>query len=85
MSGPPPGRRAPALRSLTERETDVLRLMAEGRSNGGIAARLRLSERTVEQHTAGIFTKLGLPADREDNRRVRAALTWLRENPDGPP
>jgi DNA-binding NarL/FixJ family response regulator len=65
---------------LSEREQDVLRLMAEGRSNSGIALALHLSERTVETYTANIFDKFALAADRVDNRRVLAVLTWLRES-----
>ncbi len=65
---------------LSQREQDVLRLMAEGRSNGGIAESLHLSERTVESYTASIFDKLGIASEKSDNRRVRAVLTWLRES-----
>lgn len=63
---------------LTERERDVLRLMAEGRSNLAIAQKLYLSQKTVEAHAAAIFTKLDLPVAADDNRRVLAVLTWLR-------
>lgn len=73
------GRCRDAVDELTDRERDVLRGMAEGRSNAGIAAALFLSERTVENHAARIFTKLGLPADAEANRRVLAVLSWLRD------
>lgn len=69
------------LDGLSDREREVLRLMAEGRSNGGIAAALHLSERTIENHTASIFDKLALVAGRGDNRRVRAVLAWLKDNP----
>jgi DNA-binding NarL/FixJ family response regulator len=73
-------RREPsALEDLTARERDVLRLMAEGRSNEGIAHTLVLSERTVETHVSRIFTKLRLPAAADDHRRVLAVLTYLRE------
>jgi DNA-binding NarL/FixJ family response regulator len=61
---------------LTPREREVLALMAEGRSNGGIASRLVISERAVEKHVSGIFWKLDLPATREDHRRVLAVLAW---------
>ena len=61
---------------LTPREREVLALMAEGRSNGGIAARLTISERAVEKHVSGIFWKLDLPATRDDHRRVLAVLAW---------
>ena len=63
---------------LTDRERDVLRLMAEGRSNLGIAQKLYLSQKTVEAHAAAIFTKFDLPVAADDNRRVLAVLTWLR-------
>lgn len=66
------------LDTLTERERDVLRHMGEGRSNAGIGQALHLAARTVEGHVASVFTKLGLPAGPDDNRRVLAVLTWLR-------
>jgi DNA-binding NarL/FixJ family response regulator len=55
----------------------VLALMAEGRSNAGVAAALVLTPGTVEKHVAGIFGKLGLPASETDNRRVLAVLRYL--------
>lgn len=67
-----------ALDRLTERERDVLRLMAEGRSNMRIANQLYLSPKTVETHVAALFTKLNLHPAADDNRRVLAVLTWLR-------
>ena len=71
------GRRRP-LDSLTPREQEVLRLMAEGRSNGAIAAALVVTDGAVEKHVSSIFTKLGLaPAD-TDHRRVLAVLQYLR-------
>jgi len=70
-------RRVDPLATLTPRETDVIRLMAEGRSNGGIAAELVVSEGAVEKHVSSIFAKLRLnPAD-QDHRRVLAVLRWL--------
>jgi DNA-binding NarL/FixJ family response regulator len=66
------------LASLTPRERQVLALMAEGRSNAGIAAGLVVSGGAVEKHVASIFGKLGLPQDDSDNRRVLAVLHYLR-------
>jgi DNA-binding NarL/FixJ family response regulator len=66
------------LAGLTHREHDVLALMAEGRSNSGIAGRLVISERAVEKHISNIFTKLGLPPSDADHRRVLAVLAYLR-------
>jgi DNA-binding NarL/FixJ family response regulator len=63
---------------LTPRERDVLGLMAEGRSNQGIAERLVVTERAVEKHVTSIFSKLRLPAAAEDHRRVLAVLAFLR-------
>jgi DNA-binding NarL/FixJ family response regulator len=72
--GPQPDR----LDVLTDRERLILELMAQGLSNAGIAKRVYLSTKTVEAHTAGIFTKLGLRAESADNKRVLAVLAWLR-------
>ena len=63
---------------LTPREREVLALMAEGRSNGAIAAVLFVSEKAVGKHTNAIFTKLDLPQAADDNRRVLAVLAWLQ-------
>jgi DNA-binding NarL/FixJ family response regulator len=65
--------------ALTHSERAVLALMAEGLSNGAIARRLYLSLRTVERHVGAIFDRLGLHADADGHRRVRAVLTFLRE------
>ncbi len=66
------------LAELTPREREVLGLMAEGRSNSGIAELLVVTERAVEKHVTSIFQKLRLPACSEDHRRVLAVLTYLR-------
>jgi DNA-binding NarL/FixJ family response regulator len=66
------------LERLTEREHEILGLMAEGRSNAGIASSLRVSERTVEAACAQVFRKLDLEPDRDSNRRVLAVLSMLR-------
>jgi DNA-binding NarL/FixJ family response regulator/class 3 adenylate cyclase len=66
------------LDELTPREREVLQLVAEGRSNRGIAERLVVTERAVEKHVTSIFQKLGLPAAAEDHRRVLATLAYLR-------
>ena len=71
------GRRAGALDTLTPREREVLALMAEGRTNQGIAAGFTVSERAVEKHIANIFTKLDLPPSETGNRRVLAVLRYL--------
>ena len=70
-------RRKDPLGALTPRETDVMRLMAEGRSNNGIAAELVVSEGAVEKHVSSIFTKLALPLAEQDHRRVLAVLRYL--------
>jgi DNA-binding NarL/FixJ family response regulator len=66
------------LDSLTEREREVLALMAEGRTNRAIAGELYVSERAVERHVTSIFGKLDLPAGEQDHRRVLAVLAYLR-------
>ena len=62
---------------LTAREREVLSLMAEGRSNAAIAARLFITEKAVSKHTNSIFTRLALPPSEDDNRRVLAVLAYL--------
>ena len=74
---------ADPLAALTERERDVLALMAEGRSNSAIADRLTVSLKTVESHIANIFSKLGLHGAQDDHRRVLAVLAALRGGADG--
>ncbi|GGM46204.1 DNA-binding response regulator [Dactylosporangium sucinum] len=67
------------LAPLTERERDVLALMAEGLTNIGIARRLWLTDRTVEAHVSSIMNKLGLPTSEEGHRRVLAVLAYLNQ------
>jgi serine/threonine-protein kinase PknK len=71
-------RRIDPLAALSERERDVLELMAEGRSNAGIARRLWVTEGTVEKHVRSILAKLNLPEAEEDHRRVLAVVTFLQ-------
>jgi len=69
--------RADPIATLTDRERSVLALMAEGLSNTAIGSRLFLSEGAISKYTTTIFAKLGLAADDDTNRRVRAVLTYL--------
>ena len=71
------GRKRDPLDELTPREREVLGLMAEGRSNGAIAAELVITERAVEKHVTSIFGKLDLAPAPADHRRVLAVLTYL--------
>ena len=71
-------RRNDPLQNLTERERELLALMAEGHSNPAIARRLVLSASAVEKHIGNIFAKLGLPPDDDRHRRVLAVLAYLR-------
>jgi DNA-binding NarL/FixJ family response regulator len=66
------------LAELTEREREVLQLVAEGRSNRGIAERLGVSERGVQKHVTSIFAKLAVPSGEDDNRRILAVIAYLR-------
>jgi serine/threonine-protein kinase PknK len=70
-------RRDDPLDELTPREREVLALMAEGRSNAGIASRLVITEGAVEKHVRSILSKLNLPATEDGHRRVLAVLTFL--------
>jgi len=71
-------RRGDPLADLTAREREVLALMAEGRSNAGIAGQLWLAEGTVEKHVRHILAKLRLPETRDDHRRVLAVVSFLK-------
>jgi DNA-binding NarL/FixJ family response regulator len=70
-------RKEDPLAELTSREREVLALMAEGRSNAGIAHRLWVTEGTVEKHVRSILSKLPLPATADDHRRVLAVIAYL--------
>jgi DNA-binding NarL/FixJ family response regulator len=78
-----PGQRTDALNTLTPREREVLALMAEGRTNAGIARKLWLSDRTVETHVGSILAKLSINDSDEDHRRVLAVLAFLGGQPGG--
>ncbi len=69
------------LAALTAREREVLALVAEGRSNAAIAARLHVTEAAIGKHVGNILAKLNLPPDDDTNRRVLAVLTWLNTTP----
>jgi DNA-binding NarL/FixJ family response regulator len=73
-----PRRTADSLSRLTPREREVLALMAEGRSNQGIADEFVITLRAVEKYVSSIFTKLDLPSTGSDSKRVLAALLYLR-------
>jgi DNA-binding NarL/FixJ family response regulator len=75
-----PMRPDPAIAQLTEREREVLGLVAEGRSNAAVARRLFTTERTIESHVRHIFVKLGLYDSDDDHRRVLAVLRYLRNS-----
>jgi DNA-binding NarL/FixJ family response regulator len=78
-------RRRDPLERLTPRETEVLGLMAEGRSNTAVAAALVVSEGAVEKHVSSIFAKLDLPPAEGDHRRVLAVLRYLDHAAEGEP
>lgn len=76
-------RRSNPLDLLTRRETEVLELVAEGRSNSGIARELFISEGTVEKHVQSILSRLGLSESAQDHRRVLAVLRYLDAHQNG--
>ena len=76
-------RRPGPLDRLSDREREVLALMAEGHSNSEIADRLVVNQRTAETHVRNILTKLDLPPAAAVDRRVRAVVLWLQEHPGG--
>jgi DNA-binding NarL/FixJ family response regulator len=69
---------AAALHSLSEREQEVLELVAQGRSNKAIGERLAITQGAVQKHVSTIFNKLGLPAGEDDDRRILAVLAYLQ-------
>jgi DNA-binding NarL/FixJ family response regulator len=71
-------RRSSPIDSLTKRETEVLSLIAEGRSNSGVAAELVVTVAAVERHVTSIFNKLGLSQSPDQHRRVLAVLNYLQ-------
>jgi DNA-binding NarL/FixJ family response regulator len=74
-------RREDPFEALTPREREVMELMAEGRSNRAIAAKLVVTERAIEKHVGNVFEKLGLPTAPDDHRRVLAVLAYVRNEP----
>ena len=76
---------ASPLRVLTPRELEVLREMAEGRTNAAISERIHLSESAIEKSVSAIFAKLGLAEEAKLSRRVAAVLTYLHDPRSGPP
>jgi DNA-binding NarL/FixJ family response regulator len=77
VAGRPAKPDTPSIENLTPRETDVLRLIAEGLNNSAIAEQLVLSDRAVAKHINSIFSKLHLGEEPDAHRRVRAVLIWL--------
>lgn len=73
------GRASSHLAALTDRERDVLGLMAQGRTNAAIAQELHLSESSIEKYASSLFSKLGLSDERHVHRRVAAVLAYLQD------
>lgn len=73
------GRRARPLQRLTDREREVLELMAQGRTNAAIARALVITPKSVEKHISSILDKLDLPPSEDDHRRVLAVIAWLED------
>lgn len=73
------GRRAHPLQRLTEREREVLELMAQGRTNAAIGRTLVITGKSVEKHISSILDKLDLPPSQDDHRRVLAVIAWLND------
>jgi DNA-binding NarL/FixJ family response regulator len=73
------GRRAHPLQRLTEREREVLELMAQGRTNAAIGRALVITPKSVEKHISSILDKLDLPPSEDDHRRVLAVIAWLND------
>lgn len=73
----------PAVELLTARQSEVLALIAQGRSNTAIARQLFISEKAVVQHTSHIYDQLGLAVSDDDNRRVLAVVRYLADHPNG--
>ena len=78
-----PARRSATLGKLTPRDAEILGLMAEGRSNAGIARELAVTSRAVERHVGSIFTKLGIADSPDYSRRVLAVLAYLEDGREG--
>lgn len=79
------GRSSSRLADLTEREREVLSLMAQGRNNAAVAEDLYLSESSIEKHVSSVFAKLGLSDERHVHRRVAAVLTYLQDQQSAQP
>jgi DNA-binding NarL/FixJ family response regulator len=79
------GRSTSRLFDLTERERDVLALIAQGRTNAAVAEHLHLSEPSIEKYASSVFVKLGLSDERHVHRRVAAVLAYLQDQQSAQP